>query len=427
MKAQHVHMTLSLFCFVGLCSGTSVGQSTSVPSGPASTTLDLTAHVDYLDATAREPMIVEHPDGTLFVSGYTRMPQTIPTLWKSSDHGVSWSAVNVGSEVDGALGNSDVDLAVARDGTLFFVTLSFDRKVGKGTNVSIGVSRDSGHTWSWTMLSKQPFCDRPWVAVTADGTAHVIWSEESGVFHSMSGDRGSTWSPAQKIHSGGGSSHLAVGPKGELAARIIPMSAGGSKFTDGADLLLVSIDAGKTWQKRSLPGQRSWAPTWGGTTPRWVEPLAWDAEGDLYLLWTQVSGVWLARSTDGGLKWASWRVAQSEADELSYYPYLVAQGAGELAATWFSGAGESLHWQVCRIRADNPNGQPQVIKSAPLRSDSWDIGFIPDGPPVRSSAGEYLPVLFLQEGDLAVVSPIQNKEMSRFGFSFWRFKELTSK
>ncbi|HEX4266890.1 MAG TPA: hypothetical protein VHY36_03315 [Steroidobacteraceae bacterium] len=42
---------------------------------------------------------------------------------------------------------------------------------------------------------------------------------------------------------------------------------------------------------------------------------------------------------------------------------------------------------------------------------------------MRDTAGEYLSVLFLRNGDLAVVSPIQNPETKRSGFSFWRFRE----
>jgi hypothetical protein len=42
---------------------------------------------------------------------------------------------------------------------------------------------------------------------------------------------------------------------------------------------------------------------------------------------------------------------------------------------------------------------------------------------VRDTAGEYLSVLYLRDGDLAVVSPIQNPETKRSGFSFWRFRE----
>ena len=84
--------------------------------------------VDHLDVRAREPMVVEHPDGTVFVSGYG---ESGPTLWKSHDHGATWVRVDVGTEANGAIGNSDVDLAVARDGTLYFATMLFDRKTDR--------------------------------------------------------------------------------------------------------------------------------------------------------------------------------------------------------------------------------------------------------------------------------------------------------
>jgi hypothetical protein len=392
-------------------------QSTPASGSLQSTTLSLKAHVDFLGTTAREPMLVEHPDGTLFVSGYTRTPQTVPTLWKSSDRGATWTAVNVGTEADGALGNSDVDLAVSGDGTLYFVALGVDRKTRQATHVAIGVSQDVGRTWQWRMPSKQPFCDRPWVAVAADGTAHAIWSEGSGVFHVLSRDRGTTWSTAQKIYSEGGSSHFAIGPKGELAARIIPLFAAGFKFAEGADLVLVSTDGGNTWQKRAVPGQRAWSRS-PGATPRWVEPLAWDAKGDLYLLWTEVSGIWLARSLDRGLSWSASRIVETQGDTLFYYPYLAARGASEMVATWFSGAGSTLRWQVSWINAGKAGGRPEIRTSAQLLADSWDEG----PPPEREPAGEYLAVLALADGDIAVVSPIQNENMKRFGFSFWRFQ-----
>lgn len=48
---------------------------------------------------AREPMIVEHPNGTLFVSGYM---DPRPKMWKSADKGCTWERVNLGTEEDGA-------------------------------------------------------------------------------------------------------------------------------------------------------------------------------------------------------------------------------------------------------------------------------------------------------------------------------------
>jgi hypothetical protein len=389
--------------------------------------LNVTTHVDFLGGLAREPMIVEHPDGTLFVSGYAGdrgagPPQTVPRLWKSTDHGSTWNAVNVGTELDGAAGNSDVDLAVSRDGTLYFVSMGFDNKAFEGKHVAVGVSRDSGNTWHWTMLSKKRFDDRPWVAVEPDGAAHVIWNDGNGVYHTVSRDRGATWSSAQVIHPQGGSGFLAVGPKGELAIRITPASASGNKIEPGVELVAISRDGGNTWEKHSVPGQRIWAFT-EGSTPRWIEPLAWDANGNLYLLWTQVTGVWLARSGDRGSTWTTWLVAASEGDTLSYYPYLVARGPGELAATWFSGSGESLRWQACKIKVGALATPPQILSSDRLTSNTWRPDDAPSTQLVRSPAGEYLPILFLGDGGLAVVSPIQNQGANHFGFSFWEFKE----
>jgi hypothetical protein len=268
-------------------------------------------------------MIVEHPDGTLFVSGYGSPdgvpPQTVPRLWRSVDHGATWAAVNVGTEADGAIGNSDVDLAVARDGTLYFVTMIFDHKTFEGTLITVGASQDAGKTWHWTTLSKKRLDDRPWVAVTPDGTAHVIWNDGSGVYHTLSRDRGTSWSAAQLIRADGGSSHLAVGPDGELAVRITPLSASGNKYKEGVDLVAVSTDGGATWEERRIPGERDWAPTGAeGAIPRWVEPLGWDASSALYLLWTDLKGTWLARSTDLGKHWSKWLIAETEA--MFYYP-----------------------------------------------------------------------------------------------------------
>lgn len=122
--------------------------------------------------------------------------------------------------------------------------------------------------------------------------------------------------------------------------RITPLSASGNKFTEGADLIAVSGDGGKTWQKHEAPGHRDWSPDENKGTPRWVEPVAWDARGALYYFWGTTKGLWLARSLDRGETWRNWHIV--ERDEVSYYPYLIARGSGELAVTWTSGEGDTL-------------------------------------------------------------------------------------
>jgi hypothetical protein len=371
-------------------------------------------------------MIVEHPDGTLFVSGYgaafmSGKDTDEATLWKSRDGGATWSRVNVGTKADGAAGNSDVDLAVAPGGTLYFATLIFDGEKGEGKQISIGVSKDVGMTWKWTLLSKTRFDDRPWVKVAPDGTAHVIWNDGSGVCHAVSLDGGLTWTERARIHPKGGSSHLAVGPNGEVAVRVTPTSAAGSKYDEGVDLVAVSTDGGMTWRKVAAPGYREWNPDYF-PVPRWVEPLAWDAQGVLYSLWTNLKGVWLARSVDQGATWTTWQL--KECPEVAYYPYLVARGQGELVATWFSGWTGTWQAHMARIDVSEGGAPPRMIESPPFKPDSWRQNQAwPEDPQTPDPAGEYLAVSFLRAGGLAVVSPIQNKGEKRYGFSLWRVEE----
>jgi hypothetical protein len=209
--------------------------------------------------------------------------------------------------------------------------------------------------------------------------------------------------------------------------RVTPLSASGNKFDEGVDIVAVSTDAGTSWQKHAAPGQREWSPLLDTNVtpprwveppqPRWVEPLAWDAQGALYSLWTNQEGLWLARSADRGATWTNWRVVAS--DDVLYFPYLIARGRGQLAATWFSGRGETLQAHVAQLDVGDSGASPRMIESRPLQIDSWAAGARPEDPPARDPAGEYLALTFLRNGGIGVVSPIQNKSGKRFGFS-WR-------
>lgn len=376
---------------------------------PPAANLTVAQRVEHLDIIAREPMLVEHPNGALFVAGYGA-PR--PTLWTSTDRGATWRGVDVGFEV----GNSDVDLAMAADGTLYFASMLFDRAKGEGMQIAIGVSGDAGATWRWSTLSQARFDDRPWIEIAPDGTAHAIWNDGSGVQHRISRDRGATWTPAVRIHDRGGSSHLAIGPNGEVAVRVTPLSASGNKYDEGVDLIAVSTDGGATWQKHPAPGERDWSPDLTGpATPRWVEPLAWDSAGRLYSLWTDKKGVRLARSSDRGATWTTSTIADTAAP--AFFPYLVARGDGELAATWFTASTNDMHdLQWFAARADGAKVMLSAAQSLEARRPRER-----DGPMFNDPAGEYLPVAFLRDGTIAVVTPIQNWPEKRQGFTWWRF------
>src|SRR5579863_5298506 len=73
--------------------------------------LTATLHVDHLDLSSREPALLQHHTGALFVAGDGRDDdgelQVAPRLWRSDDGGASWHRVDVGSAEQGAVGNSD--------------------------------------------------------------------------------------------------------------------------------------------------------------------------------------------------------------------------------------------------------------------------------------------------------------------------------
>jgi hypothetical protein len=381
-----------------------------------SKTLVATEGVEHLDRFAREPMVVELSDGSLFVAGYDGNLEKSPILCRGRDHGATWESVNVGGKLDGAIGNSDVDLAVGPDDTLYFVAMTYDNEKYEGVRIAVGASKNAGAKWTWTILSENRFDDRPWIGVAPDGTAHVIWNDGNGVRYAVSQDGGASWNARPRINAQGGSSHLAIGPHGELAVRITPLSASGNKFEPGVDLIAVSRDGGKTWQKHPAPGERDWSSDDKGT-PRWVEPVAWDVDGALYSLWCSTKGLWLARSLDQGETWTSWHIV--EPDEVSYFPYLIARRRGELAATWSSGKDDTLLAHVATIHVGDSKARPQIIESQPFQTDIWSW----KDPVHRDTAGEYIPGTFLRRGGLGVVTTIQNGREKRSGFKWWKFVE----
>jgi len=400
-----IHLLLALALLTGGHSFDALAQETLV----------LKSVVHFEDFQNREPMLLELANGDLLVAGFPRYPHEparAPSLWRSRDGGAAWARVNVGTPADGAIGNSDVDLAVAPDGTVYFVTMGYNRTTDEGTHISIGVSKDHGESWSWTLLTDRTLSDRPWVEVTPHGTAHVIWNDDQGVYHAVSRDAGASWQELSKVHPVGGSSHLAVGPAGEVAVRVTPIYASGNEFDPAIDLVAVSTDGGKTWKKHTAPGSRDWVPYGEEGLPRWVEPLAWDADGALYYLWSEGRSMHLGKSSDLGASWESWEIATDK--DMLFFPFMAASGAKELSATWFSAEG-GMGVRVARIgvAAD----KPEVMLSELLRFDSWSQ--TEDGLQ-RDTNGEYAPVLRLKNGQFAVVTPLQDPRDDRLGFSFWR-------
>jgi hypothetical protein len=71
----------------------------------------------------------------------------------------------------------------------------------------------------------------------------------------------------------------------------------------------------------------------------------------------------------------------------------------------------TLRTYVARITI-TANAPPQVRSASPFTFDAVNASGIPQ------PGGEYVPVAFLRDARLAVVTPIQNLKANRLGFSW---------
>jgi hypothetical protein len=109
-------------------------------------------------------------------------------------------------------------------------------------------------------------------------------------------------------------------------------------------------------------------------------------------------------------------------DEFSYFPYLIAGGRGELAATWSSGKDDTLQAHVAKIDVRGSKALPQVIEAKPFQIDVWSRVLEEHPTPVhRTTGGEYIPVVFLRSGSWELSLRLRIGPRSDSGFTWWKF------
>lgn len=387
---------------------------------------------------AFEPMLVEHPNGDLYVAGYANETKE-PQLWKSTNRGQSWEKIYVGKYEEGADGNSDVDLAIDPSGNIYFMvmkftqvpndTTGFDWDSMKGEHIAIGVSKDQGATWKWQYLSKNDYDDRPWVVVASDGSLHAVWNDGKGVHHRTSNNQGDTWEKRPDISSKGGSSHFTAGPNGLLAMRISPESASGLVFDKEVDLIRLSTDFGKSWKDVSVPGNRDWQPFGSSNNEGihyWVEPISFDSKGNLYYLWSEGKILKLGISKNLGDDWTIHDLYTSENN--SFFPFIQIKD-GHITCTWLSEYRnmEKMEYKVWHHVVD------VYVTSDGIKTSFLEPMYLIDELNYKyqekvysNYGGEYFPAITLLDGTIGVVTTLSDSKTKRKGFT-WRKLEIDKK
>lgn len=345
-----------LFLLVSACLAEPDPATPQVPAGsPTPLTVSDAVRIDR-EQPAREPAILETPDGSLWVAGfwgfarhteYRGTAQNIaqgPLVWKSQDSGKTWRRLAPGTPVDGAVSNSDLDLAADAKGGFYLTALSYysvptpvapPADPATTLTVVVGATLDGGATWRWTRLDQGSARSHPWVAADPAGNIHVVWSDGQGIRHSASADRGATWRTLARVHAtaseAGG---IVAAPDGTLAVRTTSLSKPPGPNDDG---IAVSKDGGATWTFRPVPAQRA-----SSQTPRGFDGASFDGAGRLYYAWADGTEVFVADSVDHGHTWRVHVVVEEPEGASPYFPYLRAGPAGEIALTWFRRTGDAV-------------------------------------------------------------------------------------
>ncbi|HEV8361406.1 MAG TPA: sialidase family protein, partial [Candidatus Thermoplasmatota archaeon] len=396
-------MRISVLLLAGLLAGC-LSQSTPEPASldaplHAMPALAFSAPVR-IDAEqpAREPAIVQAKDGALYVAGFwgfarhVEYPGTAqnlaqgPLVWKSTDLGATWQRLEPGTALDGAVSNSDLDLAVDDTGMLYLAALSYYSAplppgvaaptlpvdAARTLSVVVGASEDGGAHWRWSLLDRGRGMSHPWVAVQPSGTAHVVWADEDGVRAASSNSRGQEWVQRGLVHPQGEAGGIAASLDGALAVRIAPIGP------NPADGVAVSRDGGASWDFRAAPGNRS------GPEPRGFDNVAFDAAGVLYMAWNEGRAVRLARSADLGAFWADVTIVEEPEGSLPYDPSLRAGGPGHLGMTWFTATGDVVAARVAHVAFDGlePRTQAGTFMADTggiNHADYYQLAFLQDG------------------------------------------------
>jgi len=289
------------------------------------------------DREGRQPAIATDEKGIVHAAYVSYEPGgKVPDVFHaSSSDGRTWEATrNVSRST--AL-SYDPAIACGKGGRVAIVWVDTASKGMAAPDIEVVLSGDGGKSWSSPVNVSRTGGKsmEPAVAIAADGTIHVVWSDttrsESGprLWHTASTDKGASWSEPRSILRSPGDARrpaIACGKDGALHVAWVDQ-IGERTVPDIA--FATSHDGGKTFTR---PLDLSMAAL-GATDPG----LAVDDTG-IYAVWAEASkpaggwGIKFAASRDGGHTWEA-RLDLAPTIGQSTEP-AIASDHGKIAVVW---------------------------------------------------------------------------------------------
>lgn len=289
-----------------------------------------------------EPSIDVHPDGTLLYASHASTtlfyrnnmpdadyvtPYTGSTyVWRSTDGGDTWRYIGLGGTEAGPhsatiSGFSDPDFAFDSAGNVYTAGINL-------ANVYVAKSSDSGRTWNGHAFAALA-TDREWLAadepdvVYMNGNSLVqgrrLWKSEDG---------GLTWDAGRAL-SGGGPPNKIELDKSDGRLYFANASGGVQVFPNIRDNDFTNFVS-------SVPG---------GTphTHGFLNNMALDRAGNVYVVSNTGTQIRVSYSTDRGVSWTSQVIHDTAVDDPTpgngpnglMWPWISAGDDGRVGVSWF--------------------------------------------------------------------------------------------
>ncbi|MGW7417622.1 RICIN domain-containing protein [Streptomyces sp. NPDC054863] len=301
-------------------------------------------------------------------------------LWRSTDHGVTWSQVSSFPVKDGAssgAGISFVTYGPAGSNTVYAGVAD--------KSTSLYRSTDGGSTWR--AVSGQPTGQMPQHGVlSGDGSLYLTYTNAVGPNGVTAGSvwkytpAGGVWKNISPSQGSYGFSGLAVDPQKPSTVMVTTL---GRWWPE--DEIYRTTDGGTTWKALADKSVRddSAAPYVGTATGHWMTALAIDPFSSGHVLYGTGSGIWRSKdadATDGGAH-SHWTVGSRGLEETSVQDAVAPPGG----ATVVSSMGDlgGFHHGSSHSLAKVPAGR----LNNPLMITSTDIDFAQPDPSLMVRVG----------------------------------------
>ncbi|MFC4466085.1 RICIN domain-containing protein [Streptomyces xiangluensis] len=301
-------------------------------------------------------------------------------LWRSTDHGVTWSQVSSFPVKDGASSGAGISFVTYGPAGSKTVYVGVADK-----STSLYRSTDGGSTWQ--AVSGQPTGQMPQHGVlSGDGSLYLTYTDvvgPNGVTagsvwkHTPSGGAWKNISPSQGSY---GFSGLAVDPQKPSTVMVTTLDRWWPE-----DEIYRTTDGGTTWKALASKSERddSGAPYVGTGTGHWMTALAIDPFNSGHVLYGTGSGIWRskdANATDSGGT-SHWTVGARGLEETAVLDAVAPPGG----ATVISSMGDlgGFRYSSSSSLTEVPAGR---LKN-PMMITSTDIDFAQSDPSVMVRVG----------------------------------------